>query len=86
MISALKKAFDARGLQKKDLCGVPGLCYSLARRHYTGEKNLTARYAVIYERLFGIPRAELRPDLWPAPDPITLKPSAINAQETTQNN
>ena len=81
MVSALKKAFDARGLQMKDLSGVPGLCYSLARRHYIGEKNLTARYAIIYERLFGIPRAELRPDLWPAPDPSTLKPSVTYTKE-----
>lgn len=65
MATALKRAFDARGLKMKHLSGKPGICYSVARKQYVGERGVGPRYAILYEKLFGIPRSELRPDYWP---------------------
>lgn len=63
--SALKRAFDKRGFPRSKLCGVEGLNYPYAYKQYMGQRGLSAKYALVYERLFGIPRSELRPDLWP---------------------
>lgn len=64
MDSALKTALNKRGLQMKDLIGKEGLCYVQANRHYNGKRPVSAEYALKYEKLLGIPRYELRPDLW----------------------
>lgn len=64
MDSALKAAMDKRGLQLKNLRGKDGICYTHACRHYTGERTVSAEYALVYEAQLGIPRYELRPDLW----------------------
>lgn len=82
--SLLKQALDARGLRKSDLCGVDGLCYSLARRHYMGERSIGAKYAILYETLLGIPRSELRPDLWPPPD-NTQHQEAVHEKPATSS-
>lgn len=64
MESLLKRAFGKRGLKKKDLCHKDGICYAHAVRQYEGERKISAAYAIKYEEIFGIPRSELRPDLW----------------------
>ena len=64
MDSALKTALNKRGLKMKDLMGKEGLCYAHANRQYNGIRPVSAEYALKYEKLFGIPRYELRPDLW----------------------
>ena len=64
MDSTLKSAMDRRGLKLKDLIGKDGICYAHACRHYSGERAVSAEYAVKYEAQLGIPRYELRPDLW----------------------
>lgn len=64
-MSLLKDAFDRRGLKCKDLCNKPGLNYTCAYRHYNGMAEISPEYAIKYEDIFGIPRSELRPDLWP---------------------
>lgn len=64
MVSALKAAFDKRGLERKDLRNKAGICYTNAYRHYEGLRKISAIYAIKYEEVFGIPRSELRPDLW----------------------
>ncbi len=42
-----------------------GIDYSTVRKHFVGTRGIGPRYALLYERLLGIPRSELRPDLWP---------------------
>lgn len=64
MESALKAAFDKRGLKLKDLLHKDGICYPHATRQYYGLRPVSAEYALKYENIFGIPRYELRPDLW----------------------
>lgn len=67
MGSLLKAAFEKRGLKQRDLLRKKGICYAHAARQFNGERPVSAAYALKYEKIFGIPRFELRPDLWPAP-------------------
>ena len=64
MDSVLKTAFDRRGLKLKDLMNKEGICYAHANRQYYGKRPVSPEYAIKYEEIFGIPRYELRPDLW----------------------
>lgn len=41
-----------------------GLPYERFYSHFTGIRNISAESAILYERVLGIPRYELRPDLW----------------------
>ena len=34
-------------------------------KQYKGERGVGPNSALLYERILGIPRSELRPDLWP---------------------
>lgn len=63
----LKRSFDKRGLRKRDLRNKQefGLPYELAVNQFNGLRPVSPKYAIIYEKIFGIPRSELRPDLWP---------------------
>ena len=63
-MATLKEAMDRRGLQLKDLRTIADIDYSYARKHYIGTAQVSAEYAVKYEAQLGIPRYELRPDLW----------------------
>lgn len=67
MDSPLKIAMDKRGLQPRVLRKMPGIHYTYSLRHYRGERKISANHALIYEKNLGIPRYELRPDLWDAP-------------------
>ena len=73
--SALKRAFDKSGFPRSKLCGVDGLDYCYAYKQYMGQRGLSAEYALVYERLFGIPRSELRPDLWPPQENLQDAPT-----------
>ena len=64
MATLLKEAMDRRGLTQKDLNRLRGISYSFARKHYVGECPISAKTALLYEEQLGIPRYELRPDLW----------------------
>ena len=68
MTTHLKQALDRRGIPINALSRVEGLDYPYANKHYRGVRKITAEYAIRYERLLGIPRSELRPDLWPPAD------------------
>ena len=65
MVSPLKKALDARGLPAKVLRGLDGIHYTWALHHYRGDRQISAKHAILYEQALGIPRSELRPDFWP---------------------
>ena len=43
-------------------------------KQYKGERGVGPNSALLYERILGIPRSELRPDLWP-PDALTATPT-----------
>lgn len=79
MSSLFKQALDRRGIPFKALHGVEGIDYPYANKHYRGVRNITAEYAIRYEQILGIPRSELRPDLWP-PD-AEDDASSANKQE-----
>ena len=65
MCTLVKKSFDARGLTPAEAARKLGMLYVHVWRHYTGRRGITAEYAIKYEKALGIPRSELRPDLWP---------------------
>lgn len=64
-MSRLKEAMDKRGMKPRILQDIGKINYSWALRCYKGEKEVSAKHAIIYEELLGIPRSELRPDFWP---------------------
>lgn len=64
-MSKLKDAMDKRGIRPRDLKMIEKIDYSWALRCYKGEKEVSAKHALIYEEFLGIPRYELRPDFWP---------------------
>jgi DNA-binding transcriptional regulator YdaS (Cro superfamily) len=61
-----RRALDKRGLTPS-LAAKSGLNYSTLLKVYKGARRVTAESAVLYERALGIPRWELRPDLWDPP-------------------
>lgn len=63
-MNTLKKALDKRGLTpfEAHLRGVP---YHNIYKQYHGERNVGPKAAILYEQILGIPKSELRPDLWP---------------------
>lgn len=65
--STLKIAMDKRGQPLSSALKIDGVCYSTFRRHYKGLRSISAKDAIKYEKLLGIPRYELRPDLWAEP-------------------
>ena len=60
----LKIAFDSRGITPAEAARKAGN-YQTLWKQYRGEREIGVRSALLYERLIGIPRSELRPDLWP---------------------
>ena len=67
MTTLFQKALDAKGLSVSAAAHLAGILYVHVWRHYTGRRPITAKYALRYEKALGIPRYELRPDLWEAP-------------------
>lgn len=65
IISNLKKAMDARNIHPVDLRNQQEIDYSTMLRHYKGLREISAKDTIKYEKLLGIPRSVLRPDLWP---------------------
>ena len=45
-----------------------GISYNTIAKHIQGKRNIGVRAALRYEKLLGIPRWELRPDLWDPPE------------------
>lgn len=65
MDTLLKKALDMRGLKVGGICREYGIPYNTVYQHVYGKRRMTADAALRYEEKLGIPRSELRPDLWP---------------------
>lgn len=62
----LKTALKNRNIRLSEASKM-GIAYGTIYSHYRGSRNLSADAAIAYEELLGIPRHELRPDLWPPP-------------------
>lgn len=62
--SPLKKAMDDRGIPCKVAYKRTGLQPSTVWQHYKGTRPISATDALVYEKKLGIPRYEIRPDLW----------------------
>lgn len=60
----LKLALERRGLSMSDAAR-KGIPLSTIAKHCNGERELGLKAVLRYESLLGIPRSELRPDLWP---------------------
>ena len=59
------KALNARGLSVREAARKPGCKYVTVYKHYKDERNVGVKAALLYEEALGIPRSELRPDIWP---------------------
>ena len=64
-MNTLKKIFEAHGWKISIICKEKGIPYTTLWQHYRGTRKVTPEMAIRYESLLGIPRSELRPDLWP---------------------
>lgn len=78
MKNFVREALDKRGITPKE-AHRRGMPYQSVYRQYHGARRPSGEYAIIYEQVLGIPRSELRPDLWP-PD-LTATPTTPPAGE-----
>lgn len=68
-MNTLQQAFQLRGLSCRNAAKA-GLRYQTVWLHFHGLRNIGVKSVLRYEAILGIPRSELRPDLWP-PEHIT---------------
>lgn len=71
-MTRLSEALDKRGIQIKEAAKA-GIPYCSIWQQYRGMRPVGAQAAIRYERLLGIPREELRPDLWENTDADKLQ-------------
>jgi hypothetical protein len=65
-MKTVKEVFEQYGITCA-ACQRKGIRYSTAYSHVTGYRRVRPDQAIRYEKLMGIPRWELRPDLWEPP-------------------
>lgn len=70
--SPLWNALVMRGLSINEASKKYGIPYDRIWSHCTGRRSISPEMAVEYETLIGIPRSELRPDLWPPAQAIDV--------------
>jgi hypothetical protein len=63
----VKRCLVSRGISVNEAAKA-GMPYMSVYKQYRGERNPSGNFALIYERILGIPRSEIRPDLWPPKD------------------
>lgn len=63
-MNTFKNALESRGLTVIEASKL-GLPYSTVRKHWLGERDLGVKSVLRYEKILGIPRSELMPELWP---------------------
>lgn len=63
--TALTTELARLGLSMADAARLSGISYWTIYQHARGWRGVSAEAALRYERRLGIPRAVLRPDLWP---------------------
>ena len=65
-MKTVKEVFEKYGVTRA-ACHRKGIRYTTAHSHWTGYRRVRPEQAIRYEKLMGIPRWELRPDLWEPP-------------------
>lgn len=68
MENYVRIALDRRGLTPVEAHHL-GMPYQSVYRQYRGQRKPSGEFAILYERILGIPRWEIRPDLWPPEAP-----------------
>lgn len=76
-MNKFKLALEQRGLSPADVAQ-KGALLTTVQKHFYGSRNVGPVSAILYEQLIGIPRSELRPDLWP---PATATPATQRGGE-----
>ena len=76
-MNTIKHALETRGLTIKRAVEM-GANYQTLWKHCRDERRVGPQSALLYERILGIPRSELRPDLWP---PATATPATQRGGE-----
>lgn len=69
-MNTLREALDKRGLTYQDAAKM-GVPYHNIFKQYHGIRSVGPKSAILYEKILGIPRSELRPDLWPPEEATT---------------
>lgn len=80
-MNTLAQAFQVRGLSCREAAKA-GLRYQTVWLHFHGLRNIGVKSALRYEAVLGIPRSELRPDLWP---PMEAAPATPPGKEVAGN-
>ena len=65
-MNTLRKALEKRSISIAE-ASKRGIPLTTIAKHCNGDRQLGVKAVLRYEELLGIPRSELRPDLWPAP-------------------
>ena len=63
-MNTLKLAFESRGMTLKYAVEM-GANYQTLWKQLRGERRVGPQSAILYEKILGIPRSEIRPDFWP---------------------
>ena len=63
-MNTLKNALEKRGISMCE-ASRKGIPLTTIVKHCNGNRQLGIKATLRYEALLGIPRSELRPDLWP---------------------
>ena len=66
MKTKLKEKLEEMGLKPRDVA-LNGISRSNLTQHLSGLRAVGPKMAIRYEEVLGIPRWELRPDLWEKP-------------------
>lgn len=66
VMKTVKEIFKRYGVTCAE-CRRRGISYQTAYAHYRGRRKVKPEQALRYEKLMGIPRWELRPDIWEPP-------------------
>lgn len=74
-MNKFKLALKERGLSPADVAQ-KGALLTTVQKHFYGSRNVGPASAILYEQILGIPRSELRPDLWPPTAAPATSPSS----------
>lgn len=84
MENFVKLALDEAGLTPL-AASRRGMPYQSVYRQYRGQRKPSAEFALMYERVLGIPCWKIRPDIWRTPPATpTTPPGAAGAADGQQ--
>ena len=70
------------GKTDAEIAAALGVNAEVVRLWRHGRRRISAERAIALSKLTGIPRHELRPDLWEAPDTVAPEPELKSAEAT----